>query len=238
MSDHTTDAPAELVDEARDEARQTGPVPQGAPPEEAPPPDGGPSPSGASPSGHPSGSVDAPVEEVIESEPAPVDGAVEEESRPDPVDEIDQEVDEAYQTMVDDLARLAAERQDYLDQLLRTRADFENYRKRILKQQTEHLERAAEGLVEKLLDVLDVFDAAIAHGQGFDQAYGKLLAVLEKEGLERIDPAGAPFDPNESDAVAHEEADGEAGPVVSEVLRAGYRWKGRVVRPAMVKVRG
>ncbi len=58
------------------------------------------------------------------------------------------------------------------------------------------------------------------------------------EGLERIDPAGAPFDPNESDAVAHEDADGEAGPVVSEVLRAGYRWKGRVVRPAMVKVRG
>jgi len=151
---------------------------------------------------------------------------------------VDEEVDEAYRVMVDDLARLHAERQDYLDQLLRTRADFENYRKRILKQQTEHLERAAEGLVEKLLDVLDVFDAALAHGQGFDQAYGKLLAVLEKEGLERIDPTGAPFDPNESDAVAHEEADGEAGPVVSKVLRAGYRWKGRVVRPAMVKVRG
>jgi len=153
---------------------------------------------------------------------------------------VDEEVDEAYRVMVDDLARLHSERQDYLDQLLRTRADFENYRKRILKQQTEHLERAAEGLVEKLLDVLDVFDAAMAHGQGFDQAYGKLLAVLRKEGLERIDPAGARFDPNESDAVAHEDGDGDGdgGPVVSEVLRAGYRWKGRVVRPAMVKVRG
>jgi len=153
---------------------------------------------------------------------------------------VDEEVDEAYRVMVDDLARLHSERQDYLDQLLRTRADFENYRKRILKQQTEHLERAAEGLVEKLLDVLDVFDAAMAHGQGFDQAYGKLRAVLRKEGLERIDPAGARFDPNESDAVAHEDGDGDGdgGPVVSEVLRAGYRWKGRVVRPAMVKVRG
>lgn len=233
-----TDREPTLAPDDAAEARQTGPVPQGAPPEGAPPPDGGPSPSGASPSGHPSGSVDAPVEELLESEPPLVDGALVEERQPDPVDEIDLEVDEAYQTMVDDLARLAAERQDYLDQLLRTRADFENYRKRILKQQTEHLERAAEGLVGKLLDVLDVFDAAMAHGQGFDQAYGKLLAVLEKEGLERIDPAGAPFDPNESDAVAHEEADGEAGPVVSEVLRAGYRWKGRVVRPAMVKVRG
>ncbi len=223
-----------------EEARQTGPVPQGAPPEEAPPPDGGPSPSGAPPTGHPSGSVD--VADDAEAVPPPVvDEVLEEQGEEEAAAEhlpVDEEVDEAYQTMVDDLARLHAERQDYLDQLLRTRADFENYRKRILKQQTEHLERAAEGLVEKLLDVLDVFDAAMAHGQGFDQAYGKLLAVLEKEGLERIDPAGAPFDPNESDAVAHEEADGEAGPVVSEVLRAGYRWKGRVVRPAMVKVRG
>jgi len=154
------------------------------------------------------------------------------------LDEDELEISELEAQLLEDMDRLQSERNDYLDQLLRTRADFENYRKRILKQQTEHLERAAEGLVEKLLDVLDVFDAAMAHGQGFDQAYGKLLAVLEKEGLERIDPAGATFDPNESDAVAHEDADGEAGPVVSEVLRAGYRWKGRVVRPAMVKVRG
>lgn len=222
MSDPTT--------ESVDDARPPGPVPQGAPPEGAPHSDGGPSPSGASPTGHPTASSDAPVDEA----PAPVDGDLAgEEGLP-----VDLEVDEAYQTMVDDLARLHAERQDYLDQLLRTRADFENYRKRVVKQQTEHLERAAEGLVEKLLDVLDVFDAAMAHGQGFDQAYGKLVAVLEKEGLERIDPVGATFDPNESDAVAHEDADGEAGPVVSDVLRAGYRWKGRVVRPAMVKVRG
>ncbi len=229
MSDPTTQ-------ESVDEARPPGPVPQGAPPEEAPPPGGGPSPSGSPPTGHPAASSDAPDD----GQPSPVDEVLAEEENQPEVEHlpVDEEVDEAYQTMVDDLARLHAERQDYLDQLLRTRADFENYRKRILKQQTEHLERAAEGLVEKLLDVLDVFDAALAHGQGFDQAYGKLLAVLEKEGLERIDPAGAPFDPNESDAVAHEDADGEAGPVVSEVLRAGYRWKGRVVRPAMVKVRG
>lgn len=230
MSDPTLTSESESADEAR----PTGPVPQGPTPEGAPPPDGGPSPSGAPPTGHPSGSVDG--SEEGQPLPTPVDEVLAEEE--EELLAVDQEVDEAYQTMVDDLARLHAERQDYLDQLLRTRADFENYRKRILKQQTEQLERAAEGLVEKLLDVLDVFDAALAHGQGFDQAYGKLLAVLEKEGLERIDPAGAPFDPNESDAVAHEDADGEAGPVVSEVLRAGYRWKGRVVRPAMVKVRG
>jgi molecular chaperone GrpE len=136
-----------------------------------------------------------------------------------------------------DIAKVARERDDYLDALKRLQADFENYKKRILKQQTDHLERAAEGLVEKLLPVLDTFDLAIAHGgEGLDQVHGQLISALEKEGLERIDPVGKPFDPNESDAVAHEPGDGE--PVVSEVMRTGYRFKGKLLRPAMVKVKG
>ena len=103
--------------------------------------------------------------------------------------------------------------------------------------ETDHLERASEALVEKLLPVLDTFDLAIAHGgEGLDQVQGQLMAALEKEGLERIDPVGKPFDPNESDAVAHEPGDGE--PVVSEVMRTGYRFKGKLLRPAMVKVKG
>jgi molecular chaperone GrpE len=138
--------------------------------------------------------------------------------------------------LLDDMDRLQAERNDYLDQLLRTRADFDNYRKRILKQQSEHTARAAEDLVVKLLDVLDTFELARAHDQGYDQVHDRLVAILAKEGLERIDPAGEQFDPNEADAVAHE--DGDGGPVVAEVLRSGYRWKGRVLRPAMVKVKG
>jgi len=96
--------------------------------------------------------------------------------------------------------------------------------------------------VEKLLPVLDTFDLAIAHGgDGLDQVQGQLMAALEKEGLERIDPVGKPFDPNESDAVAHEEGEGDVaggGPVVSEVMRTGYRFKGKLLRPAMVKVKG
>jgi molecular chaperone GrpE len=145
-------------------------------------------------------------------------------------------VAEAEETLLEDLDKLAAERDDYLLQLQRVTADFDNYRKRILKQQTEHLERAAEGLVEKLLEVIDTFDLALAHGEGFEQVHGTLMAVLGKEGLERIHPEGQPFDPNEADAVAHEDA--EDGPLVAQVLRPGYRWKGRVLRPAMVKVRG
>jgi len=139
-----------------------------------------------------------------------------------------------------DVATIARERDDYLDALKRLQADFENYKKRILKQQTEHLERAAESLVGKLLPVLDTFDLARQHGgDGLDQVHGQLMAALEKEGLERIDPVGKPFDPNESDAVAHEPGDGAAGEaIVSEVMRTGYRFKGKLLRPAMVKVKG
>ena len=143
---------------------------------------------------------------------------------------------ELADAVLSDLDVLAAERDDYFDQLLRTKADFDNFRKRMVKQQTEHLERANEGLITKLLEVLDVLDGAQAHGEGFEQVGARLVGVLTKEGLERIDPVGREFDPNEADAVAHEEGDGAQ--VVSAVLRPGYRWKGRVVRPAMVKVKG
>jgi molecular chaperone GrpE len=81
------------------------------------------------------------------------------------------------------------------------------------------------------------------------QAAGLVDDALAKEGLERIDDAGAPFDPTVHDAVEHAAAAAGdtpgtaagpvvAGPVVAEVLRPGYRWKGRVIRPAMVRVRG
>ena len=142
-------------------------------------------------------------------------------------------------TGADPIAQLTRERDEYKDALVRLQADFENYKKRILKQQTEHLERAAEALVDKLLPVLDTADLAMAHsgGEEVKQVTAALTAALEREGLERIDPLGSPFDPTLHDAVAHEPSDG-GDQVVVEVMRAGYRWKGRVLRPALVKVRG
>jgi molecular chaperone GrpE len=124
---------------------------------------------------------------------------------------------------------------DYLDDLRRLQAEFENYRKRTVKQQSDLLERAAENLVRELLPVLDIADLARAHGAD-DQTGVALFDVLQKEGLERLDPLNQPFDPLEHDAVMHEPGDGE--PEVIEVLRAGYRWRGRNIRPAMVKVKG
>jgi molecular chaperone GrpE len=157
------------------------------------------------------------------------------------------------------------ERDEYLDMVRRVQADFENYKKRMLRQQTDQLERAAENLVAKLLPALDALDLARVHlGEGAAaspdtrsllQASALLVDTLTKEGLDRIDDDGVPFDPTTHDAVEHAAAgdagagdddDGSgagevaspAGPVVAEVLRPGYRWKGRVIRPAMVRVLG
>src|SRR5919108_6454337 len=118
---------------------------------------------------------------------------------PDPSEPLDDaapepDVDEgavadAEQVLVDDLQTIARERDEYRELAQRIQADFENYKKRIIKQQTDHLERAAAALVGKLLPVLDTFDLALAHGEGLEQVHGALMMVLEKEGLERIDPA-------------------------------------------------
>jgi molecular chaperone GrpE len=140
-----------------------------------------------------------------------------------------------------EVAAVARERDEYLDALRRLQADFENYKKRVEKQKNEHVERAAGELVSKILPVCDTADLAIAHGGGEEvkHIWTALFDALEREGLERIDPVGVPFDPTIHDAVAHEPGDGgSAAPEVVEVMRAGYRWKGRVLRPAMVKVRG
>ncbi len=142
--------------------------------------------------------------------------------------------------LIADLERASRERDEFLEALRRTQADFENYRKRVMKQQADDVARAAESLVEKLLPVLDACDGAVRHGAAeVEPIYAALLGALEKEGLGRLDPGGEPFDPNLHDAVMHEPAvDGDETTIVSDVMRPGYSWKGRVVRPAMVKVRG
>ena len=136
---------------------------------------------------------------------------------------------------VDDVMK---ERDEFKDIALRVQADFENYRKRAASQMGDELDRALGKLVEQLLPVLDACEAAVAHGvEGVEQVWSSLIGALQKKGLEALDLAGKPFDPALADAVMHEEGDGSE-PVVLEVLRTGYRWKGRVLRAAMVKVKG
>jgi molecular chaperone GrpE len=136
---------------------------------------------------------------------------------------------------IDDVMK---ERDEFKDIALRVQADFENYRKRAASQMGDELDRALGKLVEQLLPVLDACEAAVAHGvEGVEQVWSSLIGALQKQGLEALDLAGQPFDPALADAVMHEEGDGSE-PVVLEVLRTGYRWKGRVLRAAMVKVKG
>jgi len=163
-----------------------------------------------------------------------------------------------------DTVAVERQRDEYLGALQRLQADFENYRKRVQRQQEEMAARAAMSLVRELLPTLDALDLARAHlavvqgpdgepdlspdAQALVQARALLLGSLEKGGLERLDAPGVPFDPEVHDAVAHapdeDGAEGEddpqpaRGPVVDEVLRAGYRWQGQTLRPAMVRVRG
>jgi molecular chaperone GrpE len=173
-------------------------------------------------------------------------------------------------TILTDAAGLAAERDEYLADLQRLKAEFDNYRKRVARQQEEQSDRAAGALVAKLLPVLDNLDLAYTHlasahptsgppdgaggpdgpvseeARALLQAREQLLDALAKEGLVRVDEVGVEFDPVVHDAVASVQSDGPAdadaaggggGMAVDEVMRAGYRWRSQVLRPAMVRVR-
>ena len=212
-----------------------GPVPQG-PSHSGPSPSGGPSAAGPSPTGHPEDSL---VSEEVASE----DDTVVEADVVENEDDLEVEEGEERPSDLDAMGVLEVleqERDEYLDRLQRLQADFENYKKRMQRLQSETLDRAGEGLATKLLPVLDTIDLARQHGagEGVDQIANALVDVLTKEGLERIDPVGQPFDPNEHESVSHEPADDASEPSVSGLMRAGYRWKGRLVRAAMVTVRG
>jgi molecular chaperone GrpE len=128
---------------------------------------------------------------------------------------------------------------DYLDDLRRVQAEFDNYRKRMMKQQAELTERATVRLVERLLPILDNFERAIAHGEGGEGValvFKELKGALEAEGVEEISAEGVPFDPRVHEAVeSHEDEDIEV-PTSERVYRRGYRLKGHVIRPAMVVV--
>jgi molecular chaperone GrpE len=159
---------------------------------------------------------------------------------PLPESELDEppesELEDAPEPELDELRRLARERDEYRDTLLRVQAEFENYRKRMLRQQSAAVERAAESVVSKLLPLLDAHELAAAHHPDIaGPLRAALWAVLQSEGVERIDPTGEVFDPSSAEAVEHE--DGEGPELVAETLRPGYRFKGHVLRPALVKVR-
>jgi molecular chaperone GrpE len=149
---------------------------------------------------------------------------------------------------LDELGVLAKERDEFREMAQRLQADFENYKKRVARQGDELAARQVVSLISSLLPVLDALELAQAHvaegeasveAQALVQARNLLVDTLVKQGLEELPGQGCSFDPQVHDAVAHAEGDSsESEPVIDEVLRAGYAWRGHVVRPAMVRVKG
>ncbi|HJM28310.1 MAG: nucleotide exchange factor GrpE [Acidimicrobiales bacterium] len=152
--------------------------------------------------------------------------------------EVDSEIETGEET-ISDLAKLLEENTGYLADLQRVQAEFDNFRRQTAKRQTDLVEQAASSLVEKLLPVLDACDAAIQQGANdINPIRNSLLETLQSQGLEIIAEASVNFDPEHHEAVMHETTEDSDVAIVAEVMRSGYLWKGRTIRPAMVRTTG
>jgi molecular chaperone GrpE len=149
---------------------------------------------------------------------------------------------------LEELKQRAAKADEHWDRLLRTTADFDNYKKRASREKQDAIKYANEGLVEKLIPVLDNFDMALAAAQstgsqavqslqtGINMVHQQLRAALAEAGLEEIDAIGKPFDPNFHEAVSQQESAQAPDGTVLQQMRKGYKLKGRLIRPASVVV--
>jgi molecular chaperone GrpE len=143
----------------------------------------------------------------------------------------------------DPLATLRRERDELREALLRKRAEFENYRKRVERDRAQAALDAETALLRQMLGTLDNLERALAAEEtgtalreGVVLTHRELLAMLETLGAVPIDALGQPFDPNAHQAILHEPTPGFAPGTVSEVYRKGFRYRDRLLRPALVKV--
>ena len=163
------------------------------------------------------------------------------------------ERDELYQRLeeaTDQVDAAKQEAKDAIDRMARLQADWENFRRRVRQEREVERERAAEKLVLGLLPVLDDMERAVDHARQSDeqsdqyyqfvdgvlQVHDKMLGVLEREGVEVIDPKGEPFEPLSHQAVGREENTEVYDETVAQVYQRGYRMGGKVIRSAMVTV--
>ena len=176
---------------------------------------------------------DAPQQEPSRAEPPVRDSGTGEEVRGN------REVPPA--DAEDELAVLQQERDEYLDNLQRLKAEFDNYRKRAAREQESLVARAHERLVKDLLPVLDDLTRALEAAENHEEAtledgvrlvHRQLAQILEKEGLAEIETVGV-FDPHVHEALLSQPSEAESGSVI-EVLQKGYRLGDRVLRPARV----
>ncbi|HTT62750.1 MAG TPA: nucleotide exchange factor GrpE [Bryobacteraceae bacterium] len=139
--------------------------------------------------------------------------------------------------------QLVAEKADLKDRLLRALADFDNFRRRSDRDRSEYIQFAAMEIVRDLLPILDDFRRAMKvetadkeYAKGIGLIEQRLFETLRKAGLEPIEAAGKPFDPNLHQAVDRVQTEEVADQTVLEEYQSGYNFKGKLLRPAMVKV--
>ena len=144
-----------------------------------------------------------------------------------------------------EMAKLTADLEGLRQSMLRSQADFANYRKRIEKERSEDSKRATARVIEGLIPILDGFEHALAahreaeyenYRKGFELIYKQLLDNITKLGVERINPIGKPFDPHLHQAMDRTETTEHADGLILETFQPGYVFHGRVLRPAMVRV--
>jgi molecular chaperone GrpE len=142
-----------------------------------------------------------------------------------------------------DRDRLQLENAELQDRLLRRQAEFENFRKRVEREKVELLEYSGLEAVRAILPVVDDFDRAVKaesadkeYARGMEMIHQRLGETLKKLGLEPIECEGQKFDPNLHHAVTKEPSESVDEDTVLEVYQKGYNFKGRLLRPAMVKV--
>ena len=154
------------------------------------------------------------------------------------------ELEERMLELEEKLGKAEAKAKEYLDDAQRQRAELENYRKRMIREQTRVVEQANRSLIANLLPIIDNLEKALAScgerddalARGVRMVYGQLMEVLKKEGLEEINPHGHPFDPSECEAVMTVISDDHEDETVVEVHQKGYRYKGNLLRPARATV--
>jgi molecular chaperone GrpE len=154
--------------------------------------------------------------------------------------------EEKISSLEERIALLERERDEYLNDLRRVAADFENYRKRAAKEAAAAGDRAKSGLVRELLPVVDNLERALSSAgeaeqhlaEGVRLVHQELIAVLERNGVEQFDPKGQSFDPTVHEALSTRSEDGADPGVVLDTVEKGYKANGTVLRPARVVVSG
>jgi len=149
----------------------------------------------------------------------------------------------ALGTLAAERDKLAAEKAELHDRLLRRQAEFENFRRRAQREREEYLEFAGADAMTALLPILDDFERALKvecgdaeYARGIELIYQRWMDAAKKLGLEPIPAAGAKFDPNLHHAVDRVQRDDVEEDTVLDELQRGYNFKGRLLRPAMVRV--